>query len=106
MVKLDGKRKLILNAHLYKLGVQIKQIECAVNFSDRYWKHPRSEICYLVRIEFIHSDMWTRNKRIASASEVQAVDTIDISLFLARLSLRRVVAFVGTFTKHSTRSRE
>jgi len=57
MIKLNGKRKLILNAHLYKLGVQIKQIECAVNFSDRYWKHPRSEICYLVRIEFIHSDV-------------------------------------------------
>lgn len=61
-------------------------MECFVNFSDRYWKHPRSEICYLryVRIEFIHSDVWTRNKRIASASEVQAVDTIDISLLLLR----------------------
>lgn len=51
---MDGKRKLILNAHLYKLGVQIKQVECTVNFSDRYWKHPCSEICYPVRIEFIH----------------------------------------------------
>lgn len=58
----------------------INQIKCVVNFSDRYWKHPRSEISYLVRIEFIHSDVWTRIKELHLLRKCK-LSTQSISLF-------------------------
>lgn len=81
----------ILNAHLYKLSIQINQIKCVVNFSDRYWKHPRSEICYLVRIEFIHSDVWTRIKELHLLRKcklsTQSISPFSWPLFYVKLLL-------------------